>query len=110
MGCFKHNIKYSIYVTAQQLPSLKPLVAFSCLMAMKTSLDGRKPIGNTHKQLLYSGILCDVEYFFCVLIQGYLVNWDVQRKVWDHLFGKEMFKVLIIFAVIALFLCQVQVF
>jgi len=22
------------------------------------------------------------------------VNWDVQRKVWDHLFGKEMFKVL----------------
>ncbi|XP_055011374.1 actin-related protein 6 isoform X2 [Boleophthalmus pectinirostris] len=25
--------------------------------------------------------------------QGYLVNWDVQRKVWDHLFGKEMFKV-----------------
>ncbi|XP_027886662.1 actin-related protein 6 isoform X2 [Xiphophorus couchianus] len=26
-------------------------------------------------------------------LQGYLVNWDVQRKVWDHLFGKEMFKV-----------------
>nr|XP_033490349.1 actin-related protein 6 [Epinephelus lanceolatus] len=25
--------------------------------------------------------------------KGYLVNWDVQRKVWDHLFGKEMFKV-----------------
>ncbi|KAJ4918435.1 hypothetical protein JOQ06_000100 [Pogonophryne albipinna] len=25
--------------------------------------------------------------------RGYLVNWDVQRKVWDHLFGKEMFKV-----------------
>uniref|UniRef100_A0AAZ3R7Z0 Actin-related protein 6 n=1 Tax=Oncorhynchus tshawytscha TaxID=74940 RepID=A0AAZ3R7Z0_ONCTS len=24
--------------------------------------------------------------------KGYLVNWDVQRKVWDHLFGKEMFK------------------
>lgn len=21
------------------------------------------------------------------------MNWDVQRKVWDHLFGKEMFKV-----------------
>ena len=28
-----------------------------------------------------------------LLLQGYLVNWDVQRKVWDHLFGKEMFKV-----------------
>lgn len=26
-------------------------------------------------------------------VQGYLVNWDVQRKVWDQLFGKEMFKV-----------------
>ena len=25
--------------------------------------------------------------------QGYLVNWDVQRKVWDHLFGKELMKV-----------------
>ncbi|TSK28083.1 Actin-related protein 6 [Bagarius yarrelli] len=25
--------------------------------------------------------------------KGYLVNWDVQRKVWDQLFGKEMFKV-----------------
>uniref|UniRef100_A0A7N9AYY1 Actin related protein 6 n=1 Tax=Mastacembelus armatus TaxID=205130 RepID=A0A7N9AYY1_9TELE len=25
--------------------------------------------------------------------KGYLVNWDVQRKVWDHLFGKEMFKI-----------------
>uniref|UniRef100_A0A673G1Y0 Actin-related protein 6 n=1 Tax=Sinocyclocheilus rhinocerous TaxID=307959 RepID=A0A673G1Y0_9TELE len=25
--------------------------------------------------------------------KGFLVNWDVQRKVWDHLFGKEMFKV-----------------
>ncbi|KAK0132876.1 Actin-related protein 6 [Merluccius polli] len=25
--------------------------------------------------------------------KGYLVNWDVQRKVWDHLFGKEMMKV-----------------
>uniref|UniRef100_A0A671SV48 Actin-related protein 6 n=1 Tax=Sinocyclocheilus anshuiensis TaxID=1608454 RepID=A0A671SV48_9TELE len=25
--------------------------------------------------------------------KGYLVNWDVQRKVWDHLFGKDMFKV-----------------
>ncbi|KAM9471210.1 actin-related protein 6 [Clarias gariepinus] len=25
--------------------------------------------------------------------KGYLVNWDVQRKVWDQLFGKEMFQV-----------------
>ncbi|MEE6480021.1 hypothetical protein FKM82_012432 [Ascaphus truei] len=25
--------------------------------------------------------------------KGYLVNWDVQRKVWDYLFGKEMFQV-----------------
>ncbi|PIO13902.1 hypothetical protein AB205_0104350, partial [Aquarana catesbeiana] len=24
---------------------------------------------------------------------GYLVNWDVQRQVWDYLFGKEMFQV-----------------
>ena len=30
----------------------------------------------------------------CCYVQGYLVNWDVQRKVWDHLFGKEMFKVM----------------
>lgn len=30
---------------------------------------------------------------FPLFSQGYLVNWDVQRKVWDHLFGKEMFKV-----------------
>jgi len=21
--------------------------------------------------------------------QGYLVNWDIERQVWDHLFGKE---------------------
>jgi hypothetical protein len=33
-------------------------------------------------------------------LQGYLVNWDVQRKVWDHLFGKEMFKVLLIQCVV----------
>ncbi|CAJ0924388.1 unnamed protein product [Ranitomeya imitator] len=25
--------------------------------------------------------------------KGYLVNWDVQRQVWDYLFGKEMFQV-----------------
>lgn len=31
--------------------------------------------------------------FSVISLQGYLVNWDVQRKVWDHLFGKEMFKV-----------------
>lgn len=31
-----------------------------------------------------------------ISLQGYLVNWDVQRKVWDHLFGKEMFKVYIL--------------
>ncbi|XP_028941571.1 actin-related protein 6-like, partial [Antrostomus carolinensis] len=24
---------------------------------------------------------------------GYLVNWDVQRQVWDYLFGKEMYQV-----------------
>lgn len=30
---------------------------------------------------------------FVLSLQGYLVSWDVQRKVWDHLFGKEMFKV-----------------
>ena len=24
-------------------------------------------------------------YFF----QGYLVNWDVQRQVWEHTFGKD---------------------
>lgn len=27
------------------------------------------------------------------LFQGYLVNWDVQRQVWDYLFGKEMYQV-----------------
>lgn len=27
------------------------------------------------------------------LPQGYLVNWDVQRQVWDYLFGKEMYQV-----------------
>ncbi|XP_008309590.1 actin-related protein 6 [Cynoglossus semilaevis] len=32
-------------------------------------------------------------YFILPFQKGYLVNWDVQRKVWDHLFGKEMFKV-----------------
>lgn len=26
---------------------------------------------------------------FC-LKQGYLVNWDVQRQVWEHTFGKEV--------------------
>ncbi|XP_039209999.1 actin-related protein 6 isoform X3 [Crotalus tigris] len=25
--------------------------------------------------------------------KGYLVNWDVQRQVWDYLFGKEMYQV-----------------
>ena len=34
---------------------------------------------------------CGVTLWFCP--QGYLVNWDVQRKVWDHLFGKELMKV-----------------
>uniref|UniRef100_A0A8C6WIY4 Actin-related protein 6 n=1 Tax=Neogobius melanostomus TaxID=47308 RepID=A0A8C6WIY4_9GOBI len=32
-------------------------------------------------------------YYILPFQKGYLVNWDVQRKVWDHLFGKEMFKV-----------------
>lgn len=32
-------------------------------------------------------------FFILPFQKGYLVNWDVQRKVWDHLFGKEMFKV-----------------
>ena len=25
--------------------------------------------------------------------QGYLVNWDVQKTVWDYLFGKDVFNV-----------------
>uniref|UniRef100_A0A8C1SGM0 Actin-related protein 6 n=1 Tax=Cyprinus carpio TaxID=7962 RepID=A0A8C1SGM0_CYPCA len=32
-------------------------------------------------------------FFILPFQKGYLVNWDVQRKVWDHLFGKDMFKV-----------------
>lgn len=32
-------------------------------------------------------------YFILPFQKGYLVNWDVQRQVWDHLFGKEMYKV-----------------
>ena len=27
--------------------------------------------------------------FTVSLPQGYLVNWDVQRQVWDYMFGKE---------------------
>ncbi|XP_051889667.1 actin-related protein 6 [Pristis pectinata] len=32
-------------------------------------------------------------YYILPFQKGYLVNWDVQRQVWDHLFGKEMYKV-----------------
>ena len=38
---------------------------------------------------------CNLFHFihFCLcncLLQGYLVNWDVQRQVWEHMFGKEV--------------------
>ena len=29
--------------------------------------------------------------------QGYLVNWDIERQVWDHLFGKERLAVSLCF-------------
>lgn len=29
--------------------------------------------------------------------QGYLVNWDIERQVWDYLFGKDALKVLFIY-------------
>lgn len=29
----------------------------------------------------------------CDLCQGYLVNWDVQKTVWDYVFSKEVFNV-----------------
>ncbi|XP_067915143.1 actin-related protein 6 [Heterodontus francisci] len=32
-------------------------------------------------------------YFILPFQKGYLVNWDVQRQVWDHLFGREMYQV-----------------
>lgn len=25
--------------------------------------------------------------------QGYLVNWDIERQVWDHMFGADCCKV-----------------
>ena len=28
--------------------------------------------------------------FLCLHPQGYLINWDVQRQVWDHFFEKDM--------------------
>lgn len=35
-----------------------------------------------------------MDFFFPPeFLQGYLVNWDVQRQVWDYLFGKEMYQV-----------------
>ncbi|CAG5958480.1 unnamed protein product [Menidia menidia] len=40
--------------------------------------------------------------------KGYLVNWDVQRKVWDHLFGKEMFKVLELFNAVRALCCSAR--
>lgn len=27
------------------------------------------------------------------LLQGYLVNWDIQKTVWDYVFGKDVFNV-----------------
>ena len=30
---------------------------------------------------------------FCFLFQGYLVSWDIERQVWDHMFGKECCRV-----------------
>uniref|UniRef100_A0A4W3GQ93 Actin-related protein 6 n=1 Tax=Callorhinchus milii TaxID=7868 RepID=A0A4W3GQ93_CALMI len=32
-------------------------------------------------------------YYILPFQKGYLVNWDVQRQVWDQLFGREMYKV-----------------
>ncbi|XP_033103778.1 actin-related protein 6-like, partial [Anneissia japonica] len=34
----------------------------------------------------------DLSSLFYVLPfqKGYLVNWDVQRQVWDHVFGKDV--------------------
>lgn len=28
--------------------------------------------------------------FFLLLPQGYLVNWDVQRQIWEHVFSKDV--------------------
>uniref|UniRef100_A0A1A8I666 ARP6 actin-related protein 6 homolog n=1 Tax=Nothobranchius kuhntae TaxID=321403 RepID=A0A1A8I666_NOTKU len=45
------------------------------------------------KCFIFNVYICGGACSLLVSLQGYLVNWDVQRKVWDHLFGKEMFKV-----------------
>lgn len=36
-----------------------------------------------------------VKRLICVTfqLQGYLVNWDIQKTVWDYLFGKDVFNV-----------------
>lgn len=26
---------------------------------------------------------------FVLSAQGYLVNWDIQKTIWDHIFGKD---------------------
>ena len=32
-------------------------------------------------------------YKYFTLLQGYLVNWDIQKTVWDYVFGKDVFNV-----------------
>ena len=33
--------------------------------------------------------LCNVWFFF----QGFLVNWEIEKQVWDYMFGKDVLKV-----------------
>ena len=34
-----------------------------------------------------------VTKFYLILCQGYLVNWEIEKQIWDYLFGRDGLKV-----------------
>ncbi|KAJ8686322.1 hypothetical protein QAD02_022116 [Eretmocerus hayati] len=66
------------------LSTQSPLIVPNCIMKAKS--EKRRPfIGNQIEECRdVSGL-----YFMLPFQKGYLINWDIQKTVWDYIFSKE---------------------
>ena len=49
-----------------------------------------KHVSNCSREHDCHQVVDDISHVIFLFLQGYLVNWDVQRQVWDHTFGKDV--------------------
>ena len=87
-----HNKLEGIRLERKIINLIKKFPFFRCLP------NGIFKAKNDHKKDFISGELSKCKDFSCLYYQlpfqrGYLLNWDVQRKVWDYTFGKEVLDV-----------------